>query len=139
MFKPLLIGIALALPAGLMLAQGPSLSRTCLHGAAESAADRTRRQQAIDYATKVNVAETSYSIGPQLLPRGYRPLEELENLPSLPAGFDVQFHNDDRSYTFSLKDTRDPCHFAIFSDQDKLLYEAIPRAETTSLLPLGSR
>ncbi len=138
MFKPLLIGIALALPAGPLLAQG-ALPRNCLHGAAESAADRTRRQQAIDYATKVNVAETSYSIGPRLLPRRYRPLEELENLPALPAGFDIQFHNDDRSYTFSLKDMRDACHYAIFSDQDKLIYEAIPRVGTGGIIPLGTR
>ena len=71
--------------------------------------------------------------------RGYRPLNQLTNVPALPAGFAIQFHNDDRSYTFSLKDTRDACHYAIFSDQDKLIYEALSRAETTGIVPLGSR
>ena len=137
MFKPLLIGIALVLGGTPLAAQVPS-PRNCLHGAAESAADRARRQQAIDYATKVNVAETAYGIGPQFR-RGYRSRDQLANLPPLPAGFAIQFHNDDRSYTFSLKDTRDACHYAIFSDQDKLIYEAVPRADTTAIVPLGTR
>jgi hypothetical protein len=134
-----LIGSALALGLAPLSAQAP-FSRNCLHGAAESAADRARRQQAIDYATKVNVAETAYGIapGPQFQ-RGYRSLDQLTNLPLLPAGFAIQFHNDDHSYTFSLKDTRDTCHYAIFSDQDKLVYEAIPRADATAIVPLGTR
>ena len=137
MFKLLLIGIALAFGFTPPAAQAP-LPRNCLHGAAESAADRARRQQAIDYATKVTVAETTYGIGPQSQ-RGYRSLDQLSNLPLLPAGFAIQFHNDDRSYAFSLKDTRDACHYAIFSDQDRLIYEAIPRPDTTAIVPLGTR
>jgi hypothetical protein len=137
MFKPLLIGIALALGPAPLSAQVP-LPRNCLHGAAETAADRARRQQAIDYATKVTVAETTYGIGPQSR-RGYRSLDQLSNLPLLPAGFAIQFHNDDRSYAFSLKDTRDACHYAIFSDQDRLIYEAVPRPDTTGIVPLGSK
>ena len=139
MFNPLLTGIVLALGFTPLAAQAP-LPRNCLHGGAESAADRARRQQAIDYATKINVAETTYGIGPRSQSqRGYRSLDQLANLPLLPAGFAIQFHNDDRSYTFSLKDTRDACHYAIFSDQDKLIYEAVPRADTTAIVPLGTR
>ena len=139
MFKLLLIGIALVLGGTPLAAQVPS-PRNCLHGAAESAADRARRQQAIDYATKVNVAEAAYGIAPRpQFQRGYRSFDQLANLPLLPAGFAIQFHNDDRSYTFSLKDTRDACHYAIFSDQDKLIYEAVPRADTTTIVPLGTR
>jgi len=137
MFKPLLISIAVALGLTPLAAQAP-LPRNCLHGAAESAADRARRQQAIDYATKVNLAETTYGIGPHSQ-RDYRSLDRLANLPLLPTGFAIQFHNDDRSYAFSLKDTRDACHYAIFSDQDKLIYEAVPRADTTAIVPLGTR
>jgi hypothetical protein len=133
MFKPRLIGIALALGLAPLSAQVP-FPRNCLHGAAESAADRARRQQAIDYATRVNVAETASGIapGPQFQ-RGYRSLDQLANLPLL------QFHNDNHSYAFSLKDTRDACHYAIFSDQDKLVYEAIPRADAAAIVPLGTR
>jgi hypothetical protein len=38
-----------------------------------------------------------------------------------------------------LKDTRDACHYAIFSDQEKLLYEAIPSKGETTIVPLGTK
>ena len=136
MLKPLLLGTTLMLAGTPLLAQGP-LPRPCLHGDLESNADRTRRTQAIDYITKVNIAE---SVRARLVPRGFRPLEELANLPPVPAGFAVQFHNDDRSYTLSLKDTRDACHYAVFSDQNTLVYETIPRTDTGVIaVPLGTR
>lgn len=135
MFKSLLLGIALSLAGNPLLAQG-RLPRACLHSDLESPAERDRRQQAINYVTKLNLAE---SVQRLLVPRGYRPLEELATLPPVPAGFAVQFHNDDRSYTVSLKDTRDACHYAVFSDQDKLIYEAVPRMEAGAIIPLGTR
>jgi hypothetical protein len=52
-------------------------------------------------------------------------LEQLK-LPPTPAGFQVQFHLDGPRYAFSIKDTRDPCGYAIFSDQDAEVYEAVP-------------
>jgi hypothetical protein len=83
----------------------------------------------------VNAAEGTSA--PRL--QKYRPLNELANLPPLPAGFDIQFHTDGLTYTISLKDTRDACHYAIFSDQDKLLYEAIPSKGETTIVPLGTK
>jgi len=135
MLKPLLLGIAITLAGNPLLAQGP-LPRPCLHGNQESNAERTRRTQAIDYVTKVNIAESARL---PALPRTYRPLEELGNIPPVPAGFAVQFHNDDRSYTVSLKDTRDACHYAVFSDQDRLVYEGVPRSDPGGIVPLGTR
>jgi len=137
MVKTVLIGVVLAMAAGPAFAQG-NAQRTCLHGGVEAPAERARRQQAIDYAAKVNAAETFYGIGPRQNQR-YRPLDELPNLPAEPAGFAIEFHNDDRSYVLSLKDTRDACHYAIFTDQDKLIYEAVPRTETGGIVPLGTR
>ena len=138
MVKLLLIGVILAAAASPAFAQG-NLQRNCLHDAPESAAERARREQAIDYARKVNAAETAQSIGPRLLPPRYRPLDELVNLPAPPAGFAIEFHNDDRGYVLSLKDTRDACRYAVFTDQDKLIYEAVPRADTGGIVPLGTR
>ena len=135
MFKSLLLGITVTLAGNPLLAQGP-LPRPCLHGTPESSAERTRRMQAIDYVTKVNMAESARL---PALPRTYRPLEELNNVPPVPAGFAVQFLNDDRSYTVSLKDTRDACHYAVFSDQDRVVYEAVPRADSGGIVPLGTR
>jgi len=139
MRNAVLIGVALALAGGPALAQGSGQARNCLHTPPESAAERARRQQAIDYAMKVNVAEARHGIGPQQLQRGYRPLEELANLPAVPAGFAIEFHYDDRGYALSLKDTRDACHLAIFTDQDRLIYEAVPRSDTGGIIPLGTR
>jgi len=135
MLKPLLLGIAITLAGNPLLAQ-ERLPRACLHSDLESNADRTRRMQAIDYVTKVNIAESARL---PALPRTYRPLEELGNIPPVPAGFAVQFHNDDRSYTVSLKDTRDACHYAVFSDQDRLVYEGVPRSDPGGIVPLGTR
>ena len=56
----------------------------------------------------------------------YKPLDELFNLPDTPEGFRVQLHTDGTTYTFSIKDTRDPCGYAVFSDQSLDIYEAVP-------------
>ena len=152
MVKSMLIGVTLAAAAGQAFAQGNiaqgnisqgniaqgSAQRNCLHAGAESAADRARRQQAIDYAMKVNVAEMIYGIGPRQN-QHYRPLEELANLPAVPAGFAIEFHNNDRGYVLSLKDTRDACRYAIFTDQDRLIYEGVPKTDTGGIVPLGTR
>ena len=134
-FKPLLFALSLTAAATSAFAQIPAQS--CLHGADETAANRSRRQQAIQYVARVNATETGLSIGPA--PPRYRPLSELTNLPLLPAGFEVQFHTDGRTYTISLKDTRDACHYAIFSDQEKRVYEAIPSRGEPTIVPLGTK
>src|SRR5258705_1568575 len=142
MMKSMLIGVTLAAAAGGAFGQGNiaqgSAKRNCLHAGAESAADRARRQQAIDYAMKVNVAEMIYGIGPRQN-QHYRPLEELATLPAVPAGFAIEFHNDDRGYVLSLKDTRDACRYAIFTAQNRLIYVAVPRTDTGAIVPLGTR
>ena len=133
MFKSLLVGLTLLLAGNPLLAQRPR-PRSCLHGDLESAMERARRQQAVEYATKINAAEAFGTMSP----RAYRPLDQL-NLPPAPAGFTLQLHNDARSYTFSLKDTRDPCSYAIFSDQDRFIYEGIPKTDVGGIVPLGTR
>jgi len=134
--KPILLALSLSAAATSAFAQIPAQS--CLHGADETTANRGRRQQAIQYVARVNAAETGLAVGPGLAPR-YRPLSDLTNLPAVPAGFEVQFHTDGRTYTISLKDTRDACHYAIFSDQEKRVYEAIPRKSEVTLVPLGTK
>lgn len=133
MFKSLLVGFTLVLAGNPLMAQRPA-QRSCLHGELESAMDRARRQQAIDYAIKINAAEAFGAVAP----RAYRPLEQL-NLPPVPAGFNVQLVTDARSYTFSVKDTRDPCSYAVFSDQDRLIYEGVPKTDVGGIVPLGTR
>ena len=133
----ILVGVVLSL-AGVV----PAFAQECLHGPNETAAERTRREQTVRFAQRLNGAQ-HFSLpdyrqpGPQ--PRLYRPLEELRNLPAVPAGFRLQFHTDGQSYSFSLKDTRDACRFALFSDQDGYIYMTTPQPRSATVIPLETR
>jgi hypothetical protein len=109
----------------------PAQSRQCLHDQLETSGDRARREKALDLADEINRAER---VARRFGTRGeppYKPLEELFNLPDTPEGFRVQLQTDGTSYTFSIKDTRDPCGYAIFSDQSLDIYEAVPTPRRT--------
>jgi hypothetical protein len=54
----------------------------------------------------------------------YVPLDLLRNIPPTPQGFDLRFRTDGLTYEFSIKDRLDPCRYAIFSDEERSLYEA---------------
>lgn len=98
---------------------------TCLHGQNETSEHAARREKAIKVAHAINAAEV-VTVGPQSPRPRYRRPGDLMNIPALPQGFALQFNTDGASYNFAIKDTLDACHFAIFSDQDKLVYTATP-------------
>ena len=133
MFKPALF-VAILLTAG----AGTAAAQTCLHGANEAPAQRARRDAAIQLATRINLAETVTS-GPRTPNNRYRPFDELMNIPPTPQGFELQFHTDGETYHFSIKDRTDPCRYAVFSDQEKVLYEAIARRDGPVVVPLDTR
>ena len=131
MIKRLAIGsafvAAIGLPAAWSAAQPAQLPR-CLHGPSESQNNRTRREDALRFAQAINRAENS---GPAIVPgqrRAYRPFDQLANLPPTPAGFKTQLNTDGATYTFSVRDTLDSCHFTIFSDQEMWVYDGTPRS-----------
>jgi len=114
----------------LFLLSGPSLAsaqdRQCLHDQLETRANRTRREKALELAEDINRAQ---GVARRFGARGqgdYKPLDQLTNLPDVPEGFRVQLHTDGTTYSFSIKDTRDPCGYAVFSDQSLDIYEAVP-------------
>jgi hypothetical protein len=113
---------------------GTSRAQTCLHGSSEAPAQKARRDAAIQLATRINLAQS-----PRPQNRRYRPLEELANIPLTPEGFELQFHTDGSTYSFSIKDRLDPCRYVVFSDQDKYLYEAIARTGPPVIVPLDTR
>jgi len=122
--------VPIALTA-LLLLSGPSLAsaqdRQCLHDQLETRANRTRREKALELADEINRAQgVARRFGARPGQGPYKPLDELFNLPDTPEGFRVQLHTDGTSYTFSIKDTRDPCGYAVFSDQSLDIYEAVP-------------
>jgi hypothetical protein len=117
----LVITAAVAASAQRLRPSGP-----CLHGANETAENRTRREKAVELADDINRAQgNARRFGPRR--QGpYVPLDQLLNVPEAPVGFRVQLHTDGTSYSFSIKDTLDPCGYAVFSDQSLDIYEAVP-------------
>lgn len=114
----------------LFLLSGPSIasaqSRQCLHDQLETQANRVRREKALELAEDINRAQ---GLARRFGTRGqgdYKPLDQLTNLPDVPEGFRVQLHTDGMTYSFSIKDARDPCGYAVFSDQSLDIYEAVP-------------
>jgi len=122
------------LPASLGAAR-PQVPPACLHGPSEAPANKTRREQALALAQQINRAEHSEPAVAPVPGRTYRPLEQLPNVPPTPAGFTLQFFTDSVTYAFSLLDSRDPCHYAIFSNQNRWVYEATPRAGGARVVP----
>jgi hypothetical protein len=92
---------------------------SCRHTANVSQEDRDRAAQAVAFAKAINAgeAETKKRTGE------YRQVTSLGNLSIAPSGFKVNLYADRTGYMFSLKDTLDPCHFAVFSDTAGLIYQ----------------
>jgi hypothetical protein len=114
-----------------------AFAQECLHVQNGTAADRMRREQALQFARRLNAAQHSTLPGQQ--GQRYRAPDELRNLPPVPPGFQLQFHTDGRTYMFSLKDNRDPCRFAVFSDQDGYVYAATPQQPAATIIPLETQ
>ena len=115
-----------------------SAQQRCLHDASETAANKARRDRAILVARAINTAE-HMGLSPRQPGQRYRPFEQLAMIPAIPPGFALQFHTDGDTYSFSLKDTQDPCKYAIFSDQEGLIYEAVPLRPEPRVVPLDTR
>ena len=114
---------ALVALAGLIaLAPAPAQEPTCLHGPSEAPAQALRRQAAIGFARLVNTTELRAHEQAQT----YYALGDLHTIAAPPDGFKAQLSTDGATYTFSIKDTLDPCHFALFSDQEAVIYSAAP-------------
>ena len=129
----LAVGVVALAGTGTAFAQ-----QNCLHDASETAANRTRRDQAIRVARAINTAE-HMGLVPRRPGERYRPFEQLVMIPPIPEGFALQFHTDGDTYSFSLKDTRDACRYAVFSDQEGLIYEALPLRPDFRVTPLDTK
>ena len=115
---------AVAVPFAVLLGFGfvPAQEPTCLHGASETATQAARRRAALAFARLINTTENAAHGQAQ----AYYALGDLHTIPQPPEGFKAQLSSDGTSYTFSLKDTVDPCQFAFFSDQEGMIYSATP-------------
>jgi hypothetical protein len=84
-------------------------------------ADAQRRQAAVRFARVVNGEEARFHTQNQR----YGQISDL-GVDAAPDGFRAQLSSDGSSYTFSIKDTVDACHFALFSDQQGVIFAAQP-------------
>jgi hypothetical protein len=119
-----MLKLAAALGLALFVAFGDAATQEpgCLHGPSEAPAQALRRQAAVGFARLVNTTELRAHQQAQT----YYALSDLHTIPPAPEGFKAQLSTDGVSYTFSVKDTLDPCRFAFFSDQDGMIYTATP-------------
>jgi hypothetical protein len=92
---------------------------SCRHDNASRQDDRARRGQALRLAKAIHEAEARVV----QIRQQYQPVSGLGSLPEVPSGFALSLHADHTGYIFAIKDTLDPCRFAVFSDQGGLLYE----------------
>jgi hypothetical protein len=117
--------------AGCRSAAGPAIQTTpgaatqagpaCLHAANESPAERARRAAAIGFVRGVNDAQAR-ALGQK------QEVVPLASLPPAPAGFqaDLGVGTERTKYVLTVKDTTDPCRYALFTDQAGLIYSGGP-------------
>ncbi len=101
----------------------PTAGVACLHDSGSIPANQARRAEAQALARAINDAESRAVT----VNRRYLPLDQLTSLPSVPVGFELRFYTDGAGYVVSLKDTRDPCRYGLFTDQHERLYEMSPQ------------
>ena len=89
-----------------------------------SAVDKARRAEAVVLAKAINAAQMENL----RRARRYESAANLRNLPPLPSDFRLDLYVSDAGYIFSIKDTLDPCSFAVFSDAGGLLYQQSGRS-----------
>ncbi len=99
-------------------AQAPA----CLHGDGETPIEMARRRAAVAFMRAVNTAQSRVYAAAKT----YRAMSELPNLPAVPEGFTALLAATADVYAAAVKDTRDPCGFALFSDQTGLIYSGRP-------------
>ena len=127
MLKPALVTVALS-----VVVSSNAAAQECIHGPSETPANRTRREQAIDFAHRLNRLEAD---AVRVDPRQQYQRPSALKLPPAPTDFDLTFHTNGRLYAFSLKDALDPCNFAVWSDHDGLVYAATPQPDRPLIVP----
>ena len=113
--------IALCAPVGRAVEQ--AIPVACRHDR-PNAVDKARRAQAVVLAKAINTAQ----MDSLRRARKYEPAANLKGIPAAPDGFKLDLYVNDSGYIFSLKDSLDPCSFAVFSDHGGLLYQQSGRS-----------
>ncbi len=113
---------AIVLAGAIATSVGQEPTAACLHGPQESPDQLARRRAALTLARQINTEQQAVF----RQEKRFRPLADLPGVQATVDGFAVNVTADETTYVFSVKDTRDPCRFAFFSDQEGLIYTAQP-------------
>ena len=109
--------------ATLLLAfTGAGEAQTCLHGPDESESQRRRVSAAIAFILEVSEAQSRI----YRQRNTYVALSDAVSVARAPVGFVPRLRFDRWSYGIMLKDSLDRCGFALFSDQEGVIYEGRP-------------
>jgi hypothetical protein len=121
-FKALLVIVAVLLPA--LATMGSVVAQpNCLHGSGEDAQQRARRFAAVRLVRAINTAEAN---GPRRDGGQYQPLTQLRlELPAA-EGFEPEFTTNGETYAVILRDTADPCGFAVSTNQRGVIFQGYP-------------
>ena len=126
------IVVVVVMIGGVLLAQRSNsqglngrAAAVCRHGEDESPVNRTQRLQALALASAINRAEGQQA----RQTRRYVPLTALGTLPSAPQDFTLKLYADSEGYVAVLKDGRDPCRYAIFTEESGHIYETSSPAQ----------
>ena len=105
-----------------------AFAQNCPATNVQSADQRARRDDAVQYLIAINTAQSrSQSEGGRFVALG-----DIRDLPSTPVGFIPKLLHDQWSYIVSLKDYFDACGFALFSDERGVIYQSHPRPSPTA-------
>jgi len=110
-----------------LLTMGQRPQGACLHGSAESADQRSRRESAMRFVKELQVNEGRF----QSESGRYGSLTEIRGTALAPTGFVPRVVYDQWGYVVSVKDALDPCGFALFGDENGVVYEGRPAPDGT--------
>lgn len=116
--------VATGLGVTLLLMSVPAQAQRCLHGVTESAGERSRRQAAVRFVEELN----SVQVRQHQQQGRYAALSEVRETSSAPVGFVPRLIFDRFGYLLKVTDLFDPCGFALFSDEQGVVFEAYPSA-----------
>lgn len=119
-----------------------SAAQTCLHGANETAEQKTRRQDALRATRQINTLQANRPearewkfLGQEEMATWYADVVKQKGIPNPlifdPAaevipGWQLTLNKTEKGYWFMIKDKADPCGFAFISNQAGIIYTAEP-------------
>lgn len=127
--------VALAVPQ-------PAAAQDCLHGANETAEQKTRRQEALRATRQINTLQANRPearegkfLGQEEMATWYADVvkQKAVSNPLIfdPAadvipGWQLTLNKTEKGYWFMIRDKADPCGFAFISNQAGIIYTAEP-------------